>query len=321
MVGVTKRKGETAIHSLDRFVFSVPDLADAKRYYAAFGLDVREMGDRLDLYTFGHPHRWGSVYATGKQRKLEYLTLGAYAEDLDSLRLRLAKAGAAFVEPHPLVDAQGFWLRDPDGVTLQIVAAEKSSPAAKGEAFGPSRLTTPRGTVVGPSRSDAQPVKPVRLTHALLFCSDVPRSIAFYRDALGMRLSDRSGEIIAFMHGAHASDHHLLAFAKSSGPGLHHTSWVVRGVDEIGLGMEQMRVAGYPNGWGVGRHVIGSNYFYYSQDPWGGFTEYSYDIDFIGAETDWPHADHPADDSFYLWGPPPPADFVVNREAGETPPA
>jgi hypothetical protein len=48
---------------------------------------------------------------------------------------------------------------------------------------------------------------------------------------------------------------------------------------------------------------------------------HSYDIDFIGAQTEWPHADHPADDSFYLWGPEPPADFVTIREAGEKPPA
>src|SRR3546814_8251050 len=44
---------------------------------------------------------------------------------------------------------------------------------------------------------------------------------------------------------------------KSSGPGLHHTSWVVRGIDEIGLGMEQMLAKGYKYGWGVGRHVLG----------------------------------------------------------------
>ena len=35
---------------------------------------------------------------------------------------------------------------------------------------------------------------------------------------------------------------------------------------------------------GVGRHVLGSNYFYYVQDPWGSFAEYSYDIDFVPAD-------------------------------------
>ena len=315
-----RREGVTAIHSLDRFVFSVPDLSAAKAYYSTFGLDVREVGGRIDLHTHGHPHRWGSIYASGKPKKLEYLTFGVYAKDYEPLRRHLETMGCAPVDPHPLVDIQGYWLRDPDGVSLQVVIAEKSSPGGRPDAVGPLKVTTSRGTVVGPSRSGAHQVKPLRLTHALLFCSDVSRSVRFYTEALGLRLSDRSGDGIAFLHGAHSSDHHMLAFAKSSGPGLHHTSWIVKGVDEIGLGMEQMRRAGYRHGWGVGRHVIGSNYFFYSQDPWGSFAEYSYDIDFIGAETDWSDADHPPDDSFYLWGPAPPGDFITNREAGEEPP-
>jgi catechol 2,3-dioxygenase-like lactoylglutathione lyase family enzyme len=320
-LGNPKRKGAVAVHSLDRFVFSVPDLATAKTYYTAFGLDVREVGNRLDLYTYGHPHRWGSITQSGKLKKLEYLALGVYAEDYEPLRQHLVTTGATFTDPHPMADTAGTWLRDPEGIALQIVVAEKSSPNDANEAFGPLKGKSPRGTVIGPSRSGAHPVRPVRLTHALLFSSDVPRSVRFYTEKLGMRLSDHSGEGIAFLHGAHASDHHMLAFAKSSGPGLHHTSWIVRGIDEIGMGMEQMRAAGYPNGWGVGRHVIGSNYFFYSQDPWGSFAEYSYDIDFIGADHEWPHADHPPDDSFYLWGPNPPANFITNHEAGEKPPA
>jgi catechol 2,3-dioxygenase len=89
----------------------------------------------------------------------------------------------------------------------------------------------------------------------------------------------------------------------------------VRNVDEVGLGMEQMYHAGYRKGWGVGRHVIGSNYFYYAQDPWGSFTEFSYDIDFIGADTDWPAGDYPPQDAMYLWGPAVPEDFIHNYEA------
>ena len=140
------------------------------------------------------------------------------------------------------------------------------------------------------------------------------RSAKFYCDTLGLRLSDQSGDVIAFLHGAHASDHHMLAFAKSAGPGLHHSSWVVGDMDEVGMGMEQMTAKGYTDGWGVGRHVIGSNYFRYVRDPWGSFAEYSAGIDFIPADLEWQAADHPLADSFYVWGPPPPDYFVVNQE-------
>jgi hypothetical protein len=33
------------------------------------------------------------------------------------------------------------------------------------------------------------------------------------------RLSDRSGDGIAFLHGIHGSHHHMIAFVKSSAPG------------------------------------------------------------------------------------------------------
>jgi hypothetical protein len=139
-------------------------------------------------------------------------------------------------------------------------------------------------------------------------------AVKFYDDVLGLKLSDHSGEGIAFMHGRHGSDHHLIALAKSEAGGLHHSSWDVGSIHEVGLGSEIMRDKGFMRGWGVGRHVLGSNYFYYVQDPWGSFCEYSFDIDFCPADKDWQAADHPPEDSFYVWGPTPPADFVVNYE-------
>jgi catechol 2,3-dioxygenase len=51
------------------------------------------------------------------------------------------------------------------------------------------------------------------------------------------------------------------------------------------------------------------------QDPWGSFCEYSSDIDYIPKTTQWEAGDHAPEDSFYLWGPNPPDDFVINYEA------
>jgi catechol 2,3-dioxygenase-like lactoylglutathione lyase family enzyme len=158
-------------------------------------------------------------------------------------------------------------------------------------------------------------VRPRRLSHVLLFSADINRSIDFYRDALGLRLSDRSHDAVAFMHARHGSDHHLVAFAGSSAKGWHHSSWDVDGIDEVGKGGEQMRKAGYAEGWGTGRHVLGSNFFHYVRDPWGSFAEYSADIDFIPTGMPWPAGDYPPEDSLYLWGPEVPAYFIHNSEA------
>jgi catechol 2,3-dioxygenase-like lactoylglutathione lyase family enzyme len=306
-----RRRDALGVHSLDRFVFSVPDLAAAERFYQAFGLDVRREDGRLDLRTYGSDHCWGSVHADGKPKKLQYLSFTAYEDDFDALAKRVRAAGT--IEPHRLSDGSGVWFRDPDGTAIRLAVGAKVSPAAKSEP-APVAAAAP-GKGAAPSRSAAPAVRPRRLSHVLLFTPDVPRQLAFYSRMLGLRLSDRSGDMIAFLHAPHASDHHVLAFAQSTAPGLHHSSWDVCSIDDVGLGAELMRSRGYDKGWGVGRHVLGSNYFYYVQDPWGSWAEYSCGIDFVPADVDWPATDHPAEDSFYVWGPPVPDDFIVNREA------
>lgn len=306
-----RRSGVTAVHSLQRFVFAVPDLNEAWRFYRTFGLDVREEPQRLDLRTFGLPHVWGSIFE-GPAKRLEYLSFGIFAEDEAAFRRRIDERGLA-CDAHARGDATGIWLRDPDGMPVQLVVAPKVSPSQKSRPVVAQAVALGKGAA--PARSAAETVRPRHLSHVLRYSPDVTRMVAFCRDVLGLRLSDHSGDIVAFMHGAHGSDHHLLAFAKSHGPGLHHTSWDVGSIDEVGRGSEQMRNAGYGEGWGVGRHVIGSNYFYYVRDPWKSWAEYSFDIDFVPPELDWPAADHPIEDSLYVWGPPVPPEFITNHEA------
>ena len=323
-----RRPGVLAVHSVNRFVYSVPDLAEAERFYAAFGLDVRRVAGvdvagaavgaqagRLDLHTHGHPHCWASIYQGGGAKALQYLSLGVDAADMAAWRDRIGSAGLGCA-PHPLCgDPPGtaLWLTNPDAIALQLVAAPKVSPSEKCARSAPAPAVAP-GQGAAPARSKVAPVRPGMLSHVLFFTPDVPRMVAFGSQVLGLGLSDRSGEAIAFMHGMHGSDHHLMAFAKAAAPGLHHSSWSVGSIDEVGAGAEQMRNAGHTQGWGLGRHVLGSNYFHYVRDPWGSYAEYSFDIDFVPHDLDWPSADHPPQDSFYVWGPAVPADFVTNFE-------
>ena len=88
-------------------------------------------------------------------------------------------------------------------------------------------------------------------------------------------------------------------------------------IDELVIGAQKMQEAGWVPAWGPGRHVIGSNYFYYIRDPWGSFAEYFHDIDFIPRECAWQPQDFPEEDALYRWGPQPPPDFAENTELAE----
>jgi catechol 2,3-dioxygenase len=299
-----------AAHSVDEFVFSVPDLDRARHFYTAFGLDVRDEGGALALYAYGHPHRWARIVA-GERKRLLWMSLGIHAEDAQRFERHLAELRIARIERPAGAGSGGIWIEGPDGVPLQLRVAAKSSPSAPAP-----REPLPEHCNAGRSlgRSKRHPVRPLYLSHILLFSADVEAATHFYEEVLGLRLSDRSGAVIAFLHTPHGSDHHLLALAKAGGGGLHHSSWCVPSIDAVGLGMEQMAQAGYERGWGVGRHVLGSNYFRYVRDPWGSYAEYSYDIDFVEAGAQWPAADHPGEDSIYVWGPPMPEEFIINYE-------
>jgi catechol 2,3-dioxygenase-like lactoylglutathione lyase family enzyme len=299
-----------AVHSVDEFVFSVPDLAQARHFYSSFGLDVRDEDGALALYTFAHPHRWARVLA-GASKRLLWLSFGIDAADAQRFERHLSELRIARIAAPAGADASGIWVHGPDGLALQLRVAAKSSPSQP----APREFPPPcRSTGRAPSRSKIEAVHPLYLSHLLLFSSDVDAARAFYEEVLGLRLSDKSGSVIAFMHTPHGCDHHLIALAQSGGGGLHHSSWCVPSIDALGMGAQQMLQAGYEQGWGIGRHVLGSNYFRYVRDPWDSYAEYSFDIDFVAAGKDWRATDHPGADSFYVWGPAVPEDFVVNHE-------
>lgn len=300
-----------SVHSIDHFALNAPSIDDAARFFRAFGLDVTTagaQGQELELRA-GDGHRWARILPASS-KCLAWLSFNCFEADLGALRAQVQAAGVA-IEASRALDSTGFWFRDPDGNLIQVKVGPKTSPSAKTRCVLSGSAADERGSH---TRSESKVVRPRRLSHVLLFSPDVPRAVDFYGKALGLRLSDRSLDIIAFTHAPHGCDHHLVAFAKSSARGWHHSAWDVDNVNLVGEGASQMAAAGYTKGWGTGRHVLGSNYFHYVEDPWGSFCEYSADIDFVSAGHPWPAGDFPPEDSLYLWGPSVPENFIHNTE-------
>lgn len=309
MTNSLDRGDRLGVHSLTHFTLAVPDLGEAERFYGSFGLDVERLDGRLLLRTAGDEHVWADIVG-GERKQLRSIRFGVYEKDLAAIAARLADVRANI----PDAGSNAIWCRTPDGLPVEVAVAPKTAPDSKGSFDHPERFHDHRGA--GPRSRNAR-VRPRRLAHLALYTASVPDALAFYEQRLGLRLSDRSADDVAFMHGPHGSDHHLIALGRSDGPGMHHCSWDVATIAEVGLGAAQMEAAGYSRGWGLGRHVLGSNYFHYVRDPWGSYAEYSADMDFIPASMEWPGADHPGEDSFYQWGPPPPEDFVLNYETAQ----
>jgi catechol 2,3-dioxygenase len=307
-----RRSAALGVHSLDHFSLTVPNLEAASNFYSSFGLDIVAHGNAMGVYASGNPQLWG-VLLEGPIKRLHHLSFGVFGEDLERFKHRIEMRGIRLLDPPPgIIEPAGLWLRDPDGILIQLRAAPKTSPDQK---LAAQFISSPDGKAGAPKRSQAPFVRPLRLGHCLTFTRNVSNAICFYTELLGLRLSDRSGSDIAFMHGIHGSDHHLISFARSSAPGLHHCCWDVRSLNEIGLGAMQMAARGYHEGWGLGRHVLGSNYFHYVRDPWGSYCEYSCDMDYIPVDMEWNAGDHDPGDALYVWGPNPPADWNHNHEA------
>lgn len=305
-----RRPNVLGVHSIHEFVLSVPDLQQAEHFYRSFGLDVRRESDHLALFSYHHSHRWARIYQ-GSRKRLLWISWGIYADDEAAFAQHLQQHAVQFITAPEQAADDGIWFAGPDGVPQQLIVNEKCTPDAKSpRTFAPENSDCGRA----PRRSEVSQVQPRRLSHILTFTSDVEAATQFYTEVLGLRLSDRSGSLIVFMHGAHGSDHHLMALASSDGPGLHHSSWDVGSFDDVGLGSQQMTRAGYAHGWGLGRHVLGSNYFRYVRDPWGSYCEYSFDIDHIAANHEWPSGNYPPEDALYVWGDAPPNDFTTNHE-------
>jgi catechol 2,3-dioxygenase-like lactoylglutathione lyase family enzyme len=299
------------VHSIDHFALQVPDLQQARHFLDAFGLCLTEREHGIDVRTANDPHCWARIDA-GPRKRLVYLSFNCYEADLAGLRSQVVDAGAKILPSAEQPGPQGFWLYDPDGNLLQVKTGPKTTPVVKSVL---ETIQVPPGMRGAPGRAQRPRAAPTRLSHVFMFTADLDRALDFYLRALGLKLSDRSGGLVAFTHGRHGSDHHLVAFVQDAKKGWHHSAWDVPGIDHIGWGSEQMRDAGYREGWGLAQHTLGANYFYYVRDPWGSFWEYSAHMDYIPAGVAWHSGDYLPEDALYLWGPEMPAYFIENTES------
>jgi catechol 2,3-dioxygenase len=300
-----------AVHALLHYALEVPDQTVGEKFYRSFGLvDEGGRDGAVHLRPASLERQTVLLYG-GPKKRLHHLAFGAPGDEYQATLESIRRAGVRPVDPPRGAPDGGVWLRDPDG---NLVTVRDEGPQAP-PPDPPLRLNSPGhiGRPVDRGAPEAgTAARPRRLGHVLFFTADVDRQLDFYTRVLGMKLSDRCQSIIAFLRCT--TDHHNVAFLTSKGPGFHHASFEVGSVDEIAMGALAMQQSGFEPGWGLGRHVIGSNFFFYIRDPWGSFAEYFHDLDYIPEQCAWEPRDFPEGDALYRWGPPVPDDFGLNRE-------
>ncbi len=300
-----------ALHRLTQIVMGVPNVEQTAGYYTEFGLapvPANTVGPDSTFAT-GDGGEQLRIVPSARRRLVQ---LGVGADDPDDLN-RIAAALAALDIP---VERGADSLRAVDPgteVTVQVSIA----PRLQQEPTPPPPYNSPgidaRTDQRAPGNLREGPVRPRKLGHVVLGSTNQEASQEFFQHGLGFKVSDTVPGLAAFLRCS--TDHHNVLVQQAPVPYLHHTSWQVDDVDEVGRGATAMLAADPARHvWGLGRHFVGSNFFWYLRDPAGNFSEYYSDLDCIVEDALWKPGVWEGPRGLYSWGPPPPPSFLAPED-------
>jgi catechol-2,3-dioxygenase len=294
-----------SLHRLTSITIGVPDVEATAAYYRDFGL--ADLGaNRFATTDGGEQLR----VAHAPQRRLLQLGVGVHnPEDLDRIGSKLDKLGVGYIRSEAALSVD-----DPNSsltIVVEIADEVKQEYTAAPATNGPGRAD--RANTRAPAIDRENRVRPRKLGHVVVGTLDQEASQRFFVEGLGFKITDRVSGLAAFMRCS--TDHHNVLVQKAPLNFLHHTAWEVDDVDEVGRGATAM-LEDHPERhvWGLGRHHIGSNFFWYLKDPAGNFSEYYSDIDCVVDEQLWKPTVVEGAKGLYNWGPPPPPSFLAPED-------
>lgn len=227
---------------------------------------------------------------------------GFEVEDEQGLRELAQKLGAAGVpvresgpeEAKARRVARLLRLEDPNGVPIELFCG----PERAAEPFSSPRA--PSGFVTGDEG----------LGHFVLVARDAEATRRFYRELLGMKLSDRIQVEMApgrsldieFLHAN--PRHHTLAFAEMPSPKrMHHFMLELGAMEDVGHAWDRCHDAGVPIANTLGQHPNDQMFSFYATTPSGFLVE----IGWGGRKVDDATWEVRSYDRTSIWGHRPPA--------------
>lgn len=133
-----------------------------------------------------------------------------------------------------------------------------------------------------------KPPELVRMGHVVFFCpkGQTEKASGFYTNRLGFRVTDRALDLGDFLRCPGSVWHHNLFFLSATPRlGWNHVAFDVPDMNDVVSGGHNMLRKGYKAYSSPGRHIMGSNVFWYFNAVCGGQTEYSADMDML--DDDW----------------------------------
>jgi catechol 2,3-dioxygenase-like lactoylglutathione lyase family enzyme len=231
-----------ALHRLASITMGVPNVADTIDYYTEFGLTPTTDG-WLSSRDGGEQLR---VVRSPTRRLLEVVIGADDDDDIDRIDHELhakgflaQRHGDAIIAHESVADVRA---------TVRVSPRLVQEPAEPTPYNGPGRIER-YGRAPGVLRDD--PIRPRKLGHAVIGSTDYAQTCRFFVDGLGFKVSDHSKGHGSFMRCS--TDHHNVLVMQSPVTYLHHTSWQVDDIDDVGRGATAM-LEGNPERhvWGLG---------------------------------------------------------------------
>jgi catechol 2,3-dioxygenase-like lactoylglutathione lyase family enzyme len=293
------------LHRLTSVTMGVPNVAETRDYYTDFGLRP----DADGWFTTQDGGRQLRIVSAPARRLVELHIAADDEDDLGRVAGNLGRLGVP--AERTVTSLSAVEMATGVRATLEI-APRLDQPGVPATPYnGPGRVERQDHRAPGILRTGQ--VLPRKLGHAVVGTTDLAATTSFFLEGLGFKVSDYIKDVGAFLRCS--TDHHNLLALAAPVSFLHHTSWQVDDVDEVGRGAAAM-LQDHPERhiWGMGRHHAGSNFFWYLKDPAGNFSEYYSDMDCIIDDQLWKPEVLEGARGLFSWGPPPPPSFLAPED-------
>jgi catechol 2,3-dioxygenase len=246
------------VTGLRSVAIATPDIALSERFFTQiWGLSVAaRQDDVVYLRATGADHHVLALRPGAGPDILSVTFRVDESASLAALAVRAVDHGARLLAPpHPNPEPDGgtiVALAEPQGGVYRFVQADRPHADSAGTRDRPSRLA-----------------------HVNLKSVDVDAQAAFYANALGFALTDRS-KLMAFLRCN--NDHHAVVLAEAQASGLNHIAFLLPDWESVMRASGRLIDAGFPIAWGVGRHGPGDNVFAYFIDPVGFVVEFTAEV-------------------------------------------